>query len=324
MRMRKQKLKAKNSSKFNIFLFEFATCGEKLDDSITIEGFAMFKSYYNGFNKISNVRAFVREEFSYLNLPVLSVEKIEEELERSDAFLIIAPEDDLILYKLTKIGEKHCYNLGSSSKAIKTTSDKWRLYKKLKGKVRIPRTSKRPISENQIIKPRISCGGSGIKFSRWKPENYIFQEYIRGMPLSVSLLISDAIYPVSVNEQIIENFRYYGAVVPARISSEISSEVISEAITASESIRGLNGYVGVDLVFSEEPYVIEINARPTTPSILFEFTHGISSAELIWRSQTGNLVLPRPKNRYRLHKRENSCDRVYASYGKYKLCIEEL
>jgi len=46
-------------------------------------------------------------------------------LDDSDFFLAIAPESDLELYNITKKAERHSIvNLGSSSKAIKITSEK--------------------------------------------------------------------------------------------------------------------------------------------------------------------------------------------------------
>ncbi len=113
-----------------LFLFEFATCGEKIEDSIAVEGLAMFKSAFDGFRNYYEITGFVRPEFAGLfPLPVDSVESMEKYLEESDAFLIVAPEDDFLLYNLTRKAEKHAENLGSSSKAIAVTSDKWELYK---------------------------------------------------------------------------------------------------------------------------------------------------------------------------------------------------
>ncbi|MEM1577298.1 MAG: ATP-grasp domain-containing protein [Archaeoglobaceae archaeon] len=265
----------------SLFLFEFATCGEKVVDSIAVEGLAMFKTLYNGFRRHCEVKAFVREEFSPLGFPTDKLERIENWLENCDSFLIVAPEDEFILLSLTKKAEKYCENLGSSSKAIAITSDKWRLYKKLKGRVLVPKTSKRPLGEKFIVKPRVSCGGEGIGFGKEVKKGFIAQEFISGKALSVSLVVKDDIEVVSVNEQILEHFRYKGAIVPARIDEKTAIEVCEEAINAVEAIKGLNGYVGVDLVYADQPYVIEINARITTPVVAFERAYGVNVADMI-------------------------------------------
>ena len=266
----------------NLFLFEYATCGSKIPDSIAVEGLAMFKTLFRGLSKYYRILSFVREDFcKELGLPAGKIEDLELWLEKCDAFLIVAPEDDLTLLKLTKTAEKYCENLGSSSKAISITSDKWRLYKKLKNKVFMPKTSKKRFEGSFIIKPRISCGGEGITFSNSVPKDYIAQEYIKGKNLSVSLILDDEIRIASVNEQIIENFRYKGAVVPARIDNEIALEVCNAAIDAVEAIKGLKGYVGVDIVYADQAYVIEVNARITTPIVTFEKAYGVNVADMM-------------------------------------------
>jgi len=264
-----------------LFLFEFATCGGKVEDSVAVEGLSMFKTLYSGFRKHCEVYSFVREEFRYLGLPVGRMEEIDSWLEKCDSFLIVAPEDDLFLLNLTRKAEKYAENLGSSAKAIEITSDKWRLYKKIRGKVAVPKTSKKPLEEKFIVKPRVSCAGEGIGFSEEVRKGFIAQEFIPGIPLSVSLIVGDEIDVASVNEQILENFRYKGAVVPARIDHRTALEVCNEAIGAAEAIRGLHGYVGVDLVYSDQPYVIEINARITTPAIAFERAYGVNVVDMI-------------------------------------------
>ncbi len=163
-----------------LFLFEFATCGEKIEDSIAVEGLAMFKSAFDGFRNYYEITGFVRPEFAGLfPLPVDSVESMEKYLEESDAFLIVAPEDDFLLYNLTRKAEKHAENFGSSSKAIAVTSDKWELYKKLKGKVQVPETSLKPLDCEFIIKPRTACAGEGIGFSNEVPEAISLRSLLR-------------------------------------------------------------------------------------------------------------------------------------------------
>lgn len=267
-----------------LFLFEFATCGEKIEDSIAVEGLAMFKAAYDGFKKYYDVHGFVRPEYSFLfDFPSGDITLLEDYLSESDAFLIVAPEDENLLLELTKVGERYAENLGSSSRAILVVSDKWKLYKKLKGSVRIPETSKKPLDGRFIIKPRISCAGEGISFGSGNvPNGYIAQEYIEGKNLSVSVIVKDGeCRTVSVNEQLLDGFKYAGAILPARVDEKIAKDVEEEALKAVECIEGLNGYVGVDIVYSDQPYVIEINARLTTPVSAFERAYGVSLADML-------------------------------------------
>lgn len=272
-----------------VFLFEYATCGDETPESIAVEGAGMFKALYEGFREILNVESFVRPEFAEI-FPLPSTENWFEDFERcveeSDYALIIAPEDDLLLFELTKAVEKRTANLGSSSKGVFTTSDKWLTYQVIKGKVNTPKTSLKPLEPPFVIKPRISCGSEGIRLSQEVPEGFIAQEFIEGLDVSVSLLVGDDIRVLSVNGQIIDGFRYKGAIVP----HECGNDVIEEAIKAVESIDGLFGYVGVDLVVSDIPYVVDINPRITTPAILFRDVYRINFADLLIRNYEGKPI----------------------------------
>lgn len=286
-----------------VFLFEYATHSGVDDPSLLIEGLGMFKALYEGFSKFSEVHS------SFNNL------------EKSDYALVIAPEKDYILLNLTKIIEKTGVpNLGSSTKALEITSDKWLLYNKLKGKVNVPKTSLKPLEPPFIVKPRVSCGCDGIMFADNVPEGYIAQQFIKGLDLSVSLLVGDEIKVLSVNRQIIEAFEYKGAIVPFDI--EEKEEVINEAIKAVECIKGLFGYVGVDIVLSTDgvPYIIEINARITTPVVLFDDVYGMNLAELLIKNYEGKSIPNfKPLKRGILKKVIDKSCKSYVSYNNYHL-----
>ncbi|MFN3384345.1 MAG: ATP-grasp domain-containing protein [Archaeoglobaceae archaeon] len=301
-----------------LFLFEFATCGDEVPEQIAVEGLAMFKTLLKGFSKHFEISSFVKSEFKdYFNLPDGKIDEIESYLEKADAFLIVAPEDDYTLLRLTEKAEKFCENLGSSSKAIAVTSDKWKLYKKLKNRVLMPKTSKKELGGSFLIKPRVSCGGEGIRFSSEVPKGYIAQEFVKGENLSVSLIVGDEIRAVSVNEQLIEDFRYKGAIVPARISKERAIEVCEIAMNAVEAIKGLNGYVGVDVVYSDQPYVIEVNARITTPCIAFEKAYATNVADMIMGES--------PRGTFRRQKIEKgNFEDFFTKVGNYALRLVDL
>lgn len=313
-----------------VFLFEYVTCGGEVPDDIVVEGLGMFKSLYNGFSKVSKVISFVDENYRDI-FPEMPEEEdlfwaVRDFSERADFSLIVAPEDDDLLLNLTKLVERNSENLGSSSEGVKIASNKWRLYKKLEGKVNMPLTSKEVLDPPFLLKPEQSCGGEGIVLIRnhaeVNMEGMIAQEFIEGKHLSVSLLVGDDLKVLSVNEQILEDFAYRGAVTPARIGEEEKEMVVKAAKKAVEEIKGLHGYVGVDIILSESPYVIEINPRLTTPSILFERVYGFNLGELIIRNHTGKEIkLKKAGKRFGLRKTSSKEGEVFIEYGGRALTL---
>jgi len=339
----------------DVFLFEYVTSGGEVPEEIVTEGLGMFKSLYMGFTGVSGVdrvNSFVKPAYRdslFFRIPHYDItgiaftdlsdikQKVEEYAEKSGCSLIIAPEDDHLLLNLTKIAEKRSENLGSSSKGIAIASDKWEVYKKLRRKVNVPLTSEKPLEPPFVMKPKTSCGGERIevvKKEAFKKEifkikpGFIAQELIEGINLSVSMLVGDDLNLLSVNGQIIENFRYKGAEVPAQIDKEDFKLVFDEAVKAVECIKGLHGYVGVDVVLSDVPYIIEVNARLTTPSIIFDRVYQTNLAELLFKNHYGGLdsVELNPQASFRLEKAEKDKFKykirdveVIVKYGKYAL-----
>ena len=315
------------------FVFEFAGCTDcTIPSSIAVEGLAMFSAMMRDFSEFCKPksfafegapvhRAFISDYFAVerwvdridkcKTREVLKVEgnsyleylfeKFEEFCEVSDCTLVIAPEDDMLLYRLSRIADKYG-NLGSPSKAIKVTSDKWKVYKKLKGKISFPETSLHPLDCKHVVKPRISCGGAGIRVAthtarnieQYKTQQFkrdvIYQEYVEGIPLSVSLVVGEDANVISLNEQILDGFEYAGAGVPALVeiknSEGVVKEVISEAVEAATSLK-LSGYCGVDVIYGDRAYVVDVNARITTPAVAFKAAYGINLGKIIIKNFEG-------------------------------------
>lgn len=272
-----------------VFLFEYATCTQgRLEPSIALEGYEMFKALYAGFK---NPISFYKEK-NY-------GEKFTGYLEKADLALAIAPESGLLLYNLTKLIEKaKCENLGSSSKAINTAGDKFLTYKAVKEFA--PKTellkSAAQIERFElpfVIKPRHGTGGEGIEIiknykeakNRDVPENCILQEYVEGKPCSASLLINNEVKIISLQTQEIENFKYTGAKIPIEIGNKNKEKIIE----ACEKIKGLHGFAGVDFILTKdkEIKILEINARPTTPVAALNSVFGFNISELILRNHFG-------------------------------------
>lgn len=104
----------------------------------------------------------------------------------------------------------------------------------------------------------------------------IVQEFIEGTDVSVSL-ISDGTtaIPISLNEQFVElkddKGRYLGGKLP--FENKYKDEAFDIAKKAVESLNGLKGFVGVDLIINADEkdvysvYLLEINSRFTTPYV---------------------------------------------------------
>ena len=129
----------------------------------------------------------------------------------------------------------------------------------------------------------------------YPPESRIIvQEYVDGTDISVSL-ISDGkkAVPLSLNEQFVElnsdEGTYFGGKLP--YDSKYKDEAFEIATKAVESIDGLKGFVGVDLLINNDEkdvysvYLLEINSRFTTPYVglnkITNFNIGKSIIELL-------------------------------------------
>ena len=108
-----------------------------------------------------------------------------------------------------------------------------------------------------------------------KDSRIVVQEFIEGEDASVSLICHEGkAVPISLNKQFIEldknNGTYIGGKIP--YESDLKDELFEIARKACEAVEGLNGFVGVDLIISEDDdiypaYLLEINSRFTTPYV---------------------------------------------------------
>jgi predicted ATP-grasp superfamily ATP-dependent carboligase len=130
-------------------------------------------------------------------------------------------------------------------------------------------------------------------------KRFLAQEFIKGAAASVSLIStgSDAL-PISLNRQVVTIgapdaiSSYNGGLVPFDHPLRRRAFAVAEKIV--KSFRDLRGYVGVDLVLTEEEAVaIEVNPRLTTSYIGLRRVVNFNPAEAIV-----NAVLKRelPKN----------------------------
>ncbi len=239
-------------------------------------------------------------------IPINSLEEakhaIEDEAESFDAAYIIGPETNQIMQSLiTSTEEAGLMVLNSSTNAIDQVANKLKLYHSLKRKgIRTPETTIVNTSDDvenielvsedafdypMVIKPLdgVGCSGLSIVVSKTQipqaiakirkesaAKSFIVQEYIRGIPASVSLISTGyKALPISLNKQTLllsgpeKNSSFKGGLVP--FFSNYIDEAFRIARETVEPILDLKGYIGVDLVLTERgPVVVEVNPRLTT------------------------------------------------------------
>lgn len=355
-----------------VLIFEYATAMGLEDPEFLLEGRAMLEGLLDDFNKIDYSRYF---EVSYLIAEKLLKKEylqkwdvfdplivnfspenffnlenwLESNISNFEACIFVAAEENLELYKLTKIIESKGVNvLGSTAKAVLKSSDKLETYEYLKkyfnnnknvnNDINLIETYKIDLNEfkneykektnynslnhvsdkfsdkfsnlfdnnnKMLIKPADGVACQGIKVLNSLDELFnslksiktslpyvLLQDFVEGQPCSVSLL-SDGInaIPLSLNLQKIEfendGLEYFGGEVPW--DHPLKFDALEMAKNIVESIDGLKGYIGVDLIISDKIYFIEINSRLTTPYVALRNVIDINLGQAIADSSMGSL-----------------------------------
>lgn len=303
----------------NILVYEHVTgggvAGAAFPQDLAAEGYAMLGVALRGFMGLPGYRITVLHDARLRGDAFLAHRRIPVEPGRlrprfveavggADAVLIIAPETGGILAALTAAVEAAGKPvLGAPAAAVQEAGDKLRASRALAAAgVRVPGTVGGLSSDSPIVwlpypivvKPKLGAGGEGISLVRHACRlgeavaraqavggraGCLAQEYIPGLPASVSLL-SDGrrARPLTLNRQFIgggTGFSYVGGEVPCdHPQHDAAFEVAARACAA---IRGLKGYVGVDMILADDgPVVIEVNARWTTSCVGIERTTDVN------------------------------------------------
>lgn len=317
-------------NKMKLLVFEYATALGIEDPSITAEGSAMLGGVLDDLKAFKPDYLISKPSENLKKLQSRSIDIdgdlkgwIRNNLENYDACLPIAPEENYILHDITlAIEETGVEVLGSNSEAVKVATNKFDNYNALKTNFPVIKTEKiffkgemeyGPNFEDgsyRVIKPAdgVSCAGISVvgnlqefmeardKIKKLtKVPYFICQDYVNGVSASVSLLADgkDAM-PISLNFQdvIIKSgeISYRGGAVPLEHElGELAKETASKAV---ESINGLKGYVGVDMLLDENSgkvHIVEINSRLTTPYVAIRKLTNINVGEAIIDSVHGNL-----------------------------------
>ncbi|MBP1908930.1 ATP-grasp domain-containing protein [Methanolobus bombayensis] len=268
------------ASIMKILLAEYAM-GIGMGGTLLLEGKAMISTLTNSFTNLGHDVTYLTSESrlkcgnAVISDESTFMEKLEETANESDAALVIGPDE--LLGDLTYIIEGNTTNLGCSSESARLCADKLACTEILKAKsVPVPEIMDMDTGNKCVVKPRFGCASEGVRLTSAaknhgenEDEEYIATEYVEGEHLSAGMICGQNFLPLSLNKQLIEIkenngetiFDYKGNQVPYR--TDFEDEIF---ITAKKTVEalGCNGYVGIDFVYVDKPYVIDVNPRPTT------------------------------------------------------------
>ena len=245
--------------------------------------------------------------------------------ESAETNFVIAPESAGVLEALVRKVERFgSSSLNCNSAAIHSVANKPMLLEHVKRLgIQVPKSLRVHIHETNasvaksvneelgfpaILKPANSTGCSALsvvndakqietaiaKIRAISPaETFLAQELILGTAASVSIYSNgQEALPVSLNQQSVTlatpdaDSSYDSGVVP--LKNPFKGQAFSAAKRIVESIRGVRGYLGVDMVLTEDgPIVIEVNPRLTTSYVGLRMVSGFNLAEALTDSVLG-------------------------------------
>ncbi len=260
-----------------ILLAEYSVCAGL---SIANEGRAMLRTLQRSFENVG-CTVCVPDDFD---------DSLEKLAKICDCGLLIAPDDQLEKY--IALIENKCINLGCSSRVVKLCADKQEttellLYNGL--------SAPRLVHEKGIkcvAKPRYGCASEGVHLAPGPvdTEGYISTEYIDGEHLSISLIGGKTMLPLTLNKQHIHFERntivYDGNDVNVEHPAK---EEIFDAACKAGNMLGCKGLFGIDVVYSDKPYIVDVNPRPTTAVYGLARVLHTNVADLILQAHFGTL-----------------------------------
>ncbi|WP_457615130.1 ATP-grasp domain-containing protein [Methanopyrus sp.] len=247
-----------------VYIYEYAVATG--NEKFLAEGRAMLESLLRAFTKSGCETLTVAHPSVGVRWADEVLRDEAQALERADLTLIIAPESDGILEDKVREYSRETEVIGPTPSAVRVAADKRKTEDVLRG----AQSFRLPAREAEVVvsKPADGVGSEGVRIGRGE----FYRELIPGSHHSL-LCVSDGetVDVLGVNDQFVafagRDLMYLGGRTPsehrkvARIARGIAEEVV-------ERIPGLAGLFGIDLVMKgEEPYLIEINPRPTTPTV---------------------------------------------------------
>ena len=283
-----------------ILLAEYAV-GTGMGGTFLLEGRAMLQTIADSFTKLGYDVVYPTAGIILANgTPVESNEDnfetvLESESKKCDAGLVIAPDE--LLFDLSTVIENNTLNLGCTPESAALCADKVKCTEILNSAgIPAPRIVDRPQGGRYVVKPRYGCASEDIRIcTDFTPhEGFIATEYIEGEHLSVSLICGEKPLPLAVNKQMIDihpdnensDIGYNGNLTPYRTARQ--NELYDTAIAAADALS-CRGYVGIDIVLTDKPYVVDVNPRPTTSLFSISKVMKQEIADLLLKNRLGEL-----------------------------------
>ncbi len=230
--------------------------------------------------------------------------------DRPDLAIVIAPETAGILEERIAFFRKKCPVIAPDPNALALTCDKLQLaHHWQKHGVPTPSTAlANQWSQDRVpcvIKPRDGAGSVDTRLITSPAdfeavaldESRIAQDFLPGRAASITFLIGPnrtvSLPPTFQRLSSDGEFRYLGGDYPLPIPLARRAQMIGER--AIQSIDGLRGYIGVDLVLGDaedgsEDFAIEINPRWTTSYIGLRRAIRVSLAGILIKLIQGEVV----------------------------------
>jgi predicted ATP-grasp superfamily ATP-dependent carboligase len=226
----------------------------------------------------------------------------EQHIDASDAVLLIAPETNGVLERLTRLAEKlNKVVLGSGTSAIKLAGDKWTTYQSFISHhistldTYLANNLPNPLQGPFIAKPRVGAGCDDMAYfedvvslQAWlkgREHTHLVQPYQIGDATSFSMLCKKGkAYLLSCNRQNIQiagqEVSYHGGVMNGMDEHRAAFNTLAKKI--AQAMPDLAGYVGVDLIVHQDVYfVLEVNPRLTTSYVTLHEACGCNPAQML-------------------------------------------
>jgi predicted ATP-grasp superfamily ATP-dependent carboligase len=284
----------------NLLILEYVSGGgyanQKLSSSILSEGYGMLRSLISDCKAAGhNVTTLLDSRLKEFNPP-----------NRADQIVPVSSSNEFY-GRLKEL----------ASDAIKRVSNKMTAYETIKKTgLKVPETVLLGIHEKTdnikqltkelgyplVFKPLDGVGCGGLSIVEEKEDvagavkkvtqesmskQFIAQKIVRGEAASACVISTgEEAVAVTLNRQFVslgapdEESGYYGGAVP--FEHGMKKEALRAAEKAVEGIGGLRGYVGVDMILTnEEPVVVEVNPRLTTSYVGLRRVANFNPAETI-------------------------------------------
>ncbi|MCL7412722.1 MAG: ATP-grasp domain-containing protein, partial [ANME-2 cluster archaeon] len=150
------------------------------------------------------------------------------------------------------------------------------------------------LGDRLVLKPRWGCASEDTTLTRYScatmiPDGFVATRFIRGQHLSASIVVGNTVLPLTVNKQHItigNDIMYDGGTVGVNCGR---NDEIFEVAGHAARVLGCKGYVGIDIVLADEPWIIDVNPRPTTSIIGIEKVMDEKLGELLLGAALGRL-----------------------------------